>query len=474
MERNKNLLLFTGKKDAVIFVDALAGAEIRLELSRRLDVRYTDSDGGELGRGEACVFMESGVYRIVLPGDNAGECDVALVHDERLTPFLMPGAGVLWNHGSVFPLLLKKGCAHTLYAVGDPAFGTKTACIKGAGDAERIGVYAADGSRLKADWYPKLREPWFWTSAELPGGGELIRFELEAGKADVRFTLLNCNIVSLSQPTRAFRTGGLRLVAEDEQGSETDARFELFVEGERVALYDALAGESPLLTLPVGAYLMRVGRGVEYETAEQLIRVEAGESEAVVRPERVLRIPEGWALGELHTHSALEDASLFPGHVMRAARANGRNFCFLTDKEVDKLLEYGVDMCDQPGRFIGLARQEIMCHELHMNVLNTDRRIDNPEADDLMEVHPDIEARIARWLEKIREIQRERPCAFVLNHPMHRPDAAGMPYFRSWWVADVFREFRLVENFSYEGWFNRLNRGRKLYARGRETDTTAR
>ena len=100
-----------------------------------------------------------------------------------------------------------------------------------------------------------------------------------------------------------------------------------------------------------------------------------------------------------------------------------------------------------------------------MNVLGVDRTIDNPEADDLNAVNHDIEAKIARWLNEIHAMQARRVTTFMLNHPWHRPETMrrGQPYFRSWWVADVFREFHIVENFDYERWFDRLNRGRRLF-----------
>jgi len=151
---------------------------------------------------------------------------------------------------------------------------------------------------------------------------------------------------------------------------------------------------------------------------------------------------------------------------MRAARVNGRNFCFMTDKDIDHLERFGLHECDVPGKFLALPGQEIMCHELHTNVLNPAYRIENPEADNLNQVNPDIEERIAGWLSHVKGMKKKQPCMIMHNHPSHRPEVAqnGQPYFRSWWVSDLFPEYTLVENCDYSGWFDRLNRGRILYA----------
>ena len=168
----------------------------------------------------------------------------------------------------------------------------------------------------------------------------------------------------------------------------------------------------------------------------------------------------------LMNHSAFEDATAFPKQTARAARANGKNFLFMTDKDVNELLEYNPRQWDVEGEFVALPGQEIMCQELHMNVLNTDRQFYNPEADNLVKPNKDIEEKIATWLQEYKKMKQTRPCLIMHNHPSHNMKlmTEGCGYFRSWWVSDLYREFTLVENCDFAGWFDRLNRGRKLYA----------
>lgn len=461
---NPNALVFTGEKDAYIFFDACKGDHVTLRLSRGVDVRFFDAQGQCVAQGNTAVFKQDGVYRVQLSGDGAGRCLVTIEHDARTMPFLMPGPGVLWNHGMIFPLLLAKETRHTVWLKNHPDFEARVICIKGAPNEHRISLTSGNDNTLQLNWYPKMDRPWYWMSAETNCRDEWLKADIETGGCDTRVTMTHSACLLLVQPMRPVRMGRASLRAVDEMGRDVDARFEFWVDSERVYMEDVLRDESISVALPEGNYTLRVTRGILSEAYEE--RVHIGEKEALcVRLKTRLTLPAGWALGEIHCHSAFEDAALFPRETMRAARANGLNFCVQTDKDVDALLRYGVHMCDKAGEFVGIAGQEIMCHELHMNVLGVDRPIDNPEADDLTRVNPDIEEKIARWIDEIHSLQARRPCTFVLNHPWHRAETMknGQPYFRSWWVADVFRDIHLVENFDYERWFDRLNRGRRLF-----------
>ena len=462
---NPNRLAFTGEKDALIFFDAAAGDTVALRVSAPVDARFTDDHGREIARGLSCTFEKAGVYRVLLAGDGAGRRTIELEHGAETLPFLMPGSGVVWNHGMLFPMLLAAEGDHTVYMMNNPAFEDAVCCVKGAPSDERVRLSDESGA-LAADWYPKLGRPWFWESAEVRSKDKWLKLDLQTGGSDTRITLTHSGTMLLSVPSRSTKTGALTLAAEDERGERVDARFEMWIGDERVYMEDVLRDEEARAVLPVGAYRLRVTRGVRCEPLEMEVCVtDGGETAVRARLHERLVLPRGWALGELHCHSSFEDATLFPLQTMRAARANGLNFCFQTDKDVEKLLEYGTHRVDLPGAFVGIAGQEIMCHELHMNVLGVDRTIDNPEADDLNAVNHDIEAKIAHWLDEIRAMQARRTTTFMLNHPWHRPETMrrGQPYFRSWWVADMFRDFHIVENFDYERWFDRLNRGRRLY-----------
>ena len=462
---NPNLLAFTGEKDALIFFDAAAGDTVALRVSAPIEARFTDDHGREIARGLSCTFEKAGVYRALLAGDGGGRRTVEIEHGAGTLPFLMPGTGIVWDHGQLYPLLLAGERAHTVYMMNNPAFGRAVCCVKGAPNDERVRLSDESGA-LAMDWYPKLGRQWFWESAQVRSRDTWLRLDLQTGGRDTRVTLTHSGAALLSRPDRPTRTGVVTLEAMDEAGGRIDARFEMWIGDERVYMEDVLRDETARAVLPEGAYRLRVTRGVRCAPFETEVCVtDGGETAVRARLHERLVLPRGWALGELHCHSSFEDATLFPTETMRAARANGLNFCFQTDKDVEKLLEYGVNMCDLPGEFVGIPGQEIMCHELHMNVLGVDRTIDNPEADDLNAVNHDIEAKIARWLDEIHAMQARRVTTFMLNHPWHRPETMrrGQPYFRSWWVADVFREFHIVENFDYERWFDRLNRGRRLF-----------
>lgn len=459
-----NVLAFTGAKDALIFFDACAGDCVRFTASRPITVRFSDSRGQIISDFMDVTFDKDGVYRALLVGDGLGRCTISLEHSAGVMPFLMPGMGVLWNHGMIFPLLLDGACDHTVWLKNHPDFDTRVLCVKGAPNAQRIRLTGESGHLLDVDWYPHLNRPWFWMSAEIRSRDEWLKAEVQTGGSDTRVVMTHSAAMLLTEPIRPLRMGCAALQAVNEAGESVDARFEFWLGDERVYMEDVLRDESISVTLPEGDYMLRVTHGILTEAYEEKVHIGGNVSLCAHLATR-LTLPKGWALGEIHCHSAFEDAALFPRETMRAARANGLNFCVQTDKEIDHLLEYGVHMCDLEGAFVGIPGQEIMCHELHMNVLGVDRQIYNPEADDLTEVNPDIEEKIPRWIEEIHAMQARRPCTFVLNHPWHRPETMrkGQPYFRSWWVADVFRDIHLVENFDYERWFDRLNRGRRLF-----------
>ncbi len=463
MIKTKNTLVFLAQKNACIFLYAATAGEVRLIASRPVSVDIADSCGNIVGHGTEISVKERGIYRAILNSDNLDECDVEIEHTKGIAPFIMPGTGVLWNHGGIFPLLLKKGQPHVLYTLNDRSFPDKAICIKGIDYGEMAKISDENGSIL-TEWYPKMERPWFWHSAEFSSDEKYFTTEIETSRSDIRYTVWNAFITLLDKPENDFQTGRIRLAAYDETGIEIDARYEFYVGGERVAMYDALAGEYHAAMLPVGRYNLKVAHGFCFSTFESVVDI-SSDHVLEIKPvlKRLIELPEGWAFGELHTHSAFEDATMFPKQIMKAARVNGCNFCFLTDKDIDLLLKYGVGNCDIPGKFLGLPGQEIMCHELHMNVLNVDRKIPNPESDNLSKINPDINEKISGWIRAYEEIKAVRPCTIMHNHPVHEPKSQTMPYFRSWWVSDCYSDFHLVENFDYTGWFDRLNRGRVLF-----------
>lgn len=483
------LLAFLGTDDASLYfnvgekegtvIGVRPADEEAARLSPPASIEWVGADGEAVGRGYTLSVTAPCVVRAVFRKDPDAEPMGETPPTERrrlfrvetsagVTPMLLPGDGVVWNHGALFPLLLAKDLPQSVYV---PYFAGTDApycvpVIKGIPLAEEC-VTILDGEEtLTPEWYPKLHRPWFWHSAELSRAGEL-RYAVRNAVNDVRFTVRGRTVVCLKKADPKLLTAEVRIAPEDESGRDTDARIEIFDSCGRVALADHLRGEDTALTLPEGTYTLLAHSGIRRRSERTVLRLRAGEKRGLsVRLKDTVRIPAGWYLGELHCHSAYEDATAFPTQTMRAARACGRNFVFQTDKEIGTLLRHGTHGCDVPGEFLGMPGQEIMCHELHMNVLNTDRELPNPQADDLTALNPDVEERVGAWIGAFEEMRKSRPCAIMLNHPTHDRKVMenGCPYFRSWWVADVFKDFTLVENCDYQGWYDRLNRNRRLFA----------
>lgn len=484
-------LAYLANEDTHLFFAVMEPGNAYMKSDRALHLTLTDSGEVQLpimeeemtSHTDVCTkrfyFPVLGTYRLTLHRDDGARARIDLYVEDGILPYMMPGVGIVWNHGTLFPLLLAAEEPHTVYPLLDPAFSMQTVCVKGIGYGEDVALHRADGTTIEADWYPKLNRRWFWHSAEMAAEGEYIVCTIPPVSDDLRLTIWHSPLVALSRPTgmEVYRLGKVRLAAYEtgENGTAVpiDARYSFYIGNERVAMYDILIGEMPEILLPEGVYTCVVSHGVCYRPETISLTVISGKTvEMTVTLETKMHLPQGYVLGELHTHSAFEDATVFPREILRAARANGRQFCFCTDKDVTALLAYGVHHCDRIDptmpvsmQFLGLPGQEIMCHELHMNVLNVDQQIDNPEADNLGEIHPDIEARIEKWLAVYREMKKRRPCTIMHNHPSHNPQTMqnGMPYFRSWWVTDRFHAHPLVENFDYQGWFDRLNRGHTVF-----------
>lgn len=469
MHEVQNQLFFTAERNAAVYFQCGNRAAVGFAAGRAVHYCLEDAWGTKLCSGCDCEkeFPEvsENNLRLTFLGDGGEETFITLFCDENALPFLMPGVGVLWNHGTVYPLLLAKEQPHCVWVPASPEETSEAvAVIKGVPFGGEIKV-SAWGSSVPADWYPKLGREWFWHTSVVPASASVVKFELPASDSEVRFTVYNRVVTALEEPAVPVRWGKIKVKAADGNGSPMDARIEIFVGEERIALSDQFADEQTVLYLPEGRYRIKASHGCLWKETEVTADITAQLQEMTLTLAETVKLPEGWVFGELHTHSALEDATLFPRQVMRAARATGRAFCFMTDKTVELLETFGLHECDCDGRFLAIRGQELMAHELHMNLLNGDCCIDNPEAEDLQKPNPDIETIVQDWIAQYREMKHRRPCLLMHNHPSHRAEVMkkSAPYFRSWWVSDLFDDFRIVENCDYEGWFDRLNRKHKIY-----------
>ena len=423
--------------------------------------------GQETAFGEpAGTALKAGVYRVRLKPAPAAR-DVTL-RCGGCVPFLMPGPGIVPSHFAkpVPPLRLAGGEAYEL-TIPVPEARSVYFSYCSAGAPPRIALY--DGlnesdqtEALAPRWLPDCAAPYH--SARLaPRSGALTARVTTA--APTRLTVWEGDPILLGRPERPLPTGTLRLSARDEAGEPLDARFEVYVGGELVLQRDVLRGEEGAATLPEGAYTVLVHHGGRFSRACRSVVLRAGETARVSATLReLLPLPKGWVWGDEHVHSVFEDGAPLPDMIMRAARATGSNFAFVTDHQVKELIDFGVSCADEPGLFLGLAGQEIVCHELHMNVLNAPRAAE-PAMLPYDRPNADILGLIQGWLDQIDGMKAERPVTFMLNHPHHADAVRSNPalgYFRSWWVHDRFPRFGIVENFDFQSWFDRLNRGERL------------
>lgn len=470
MREIKSRLAFDGSGTGSVYFYAQCASAIGFSSERALEVALISQSGEMIEEctcdGMSFVLPSQGNYRLAFLPDAKGRGEITLYCGDGVLPYLMPGVGVLWEHGAVYPLLLAKNQSHTLWVISSAEDKSDAAAVIKGIDYGRDVSVSMDGEPFAADWYPKMERPWFWHSACI-GVARIMSFTLPMTASDVRFTVYGRVVAALCEPFVMPPFGKLRVRVCDGDGGDSDARVEVFVDSERVALEDRLSGEDTVIYLPYGRYRVRASHGMFYSVDEALAEVSSDSAELTLTVREAIKLPHGWIPGELHTHSALEDATLFPRQVMRAARSCGRGFCYMTDKRVELLGDFGLHEADREGVFAGFPGQEIMCHELHTNLLNPSHTVENPEAEELSRTNRDIESKVEGWLAEYRRMKEHRPCLIMHNHPEHRAEVMkrGQPYFRSWWVTDMFGEdYHLVENCGFEGWFDRLDRGRRLYA----------
>lgn len=303
-----------------------------------------------------------------------------------------------------------------------------------------------------------------WMTAEWPVEGRpgLLAIRIVVPAGPFRFTNADGLPLLLRRPTDPFAYAVIEAELRDpETLRPLDGRISVWRGEELLAVRDVLAGEVARLATIPGAATIRAEHGIEYLVEANEVRLAPGSCRRLDFPlRRRLRPEEGWIWGDQHMHCYHNDGAHSPTALMRAARAQGLHYAFLSDSMA--AFADGGSSCDQTGRFLGMPGQEVdtpFCHCCGLNVLE-----DLP--------HLPYGARADRypgptqWLEVIeRQREANRPCLLQLNHPSHRGDVMArwpLGYFRSWWVADEHPEVTVVENFDFPSWFDRLSRGRHL------------
>ncbi len=236
------------------------------------------------------------------------------------------------------------------------------------------------------------------------------------------------------------------------------ARVEVGRAGWRHTLLDLMPGEAGTVWCSPGPVRLTVSAGPEWAPQQHTLTVLPGEQRWLpLRLAPALEPEPGWVAGDHHMHSYYEDGAQSPKKVLRAAAADGLQYVFVTD-EPEPLLPH-LERWRQPGRFLPLPGQEVVNPEVHCNALNARRRIECPAYGQAADAYTGP----AQWLADTGQATPGHPTALMLNHPLHRPEvAARHPHFRSGWVADQFPAIKLVENFDFPSWFQRLDAGRRL------------
>ncbi len=445
---------FSGKREALLFLYVSEKAAFSC------DCDYTTQDAF----GNPAEVTVPGLYRLWF--HKAPEPrEITFCWEDGVFPFLIPGPGIVASHFECTPPALRFAGGQTVSFAIPLAPGQSTAyfAIEGYNCKAAPVSFFGDGAPISAKWYPSSPAPYCCTKVPAKS---LISAKVRLAY-DTRITVWEGNPMFLENAPDTLPMATLRLAARDKRGEALDARFEVYAGDELVLQRDVLVGEDCIVTLPEGTYHLRAHHGFRYSEAHFELTLKAGETSCVSAAlTELLPLPRGWAWGDCHVHSVFEDAAPMPDQNLRAARATGSHFMFQTDKDVDELLAFGVSHADKDGVFVGMPGQEIMCHELHMNVLNTPWQV--PEAYSPSDkVQPDICEKIGSWLAEIEAMGKTQPVGFMLNHPSHSEATRSRPaqgYFRSWWVMDRFPAFRMVENCDYPGWFDLLNRGERITA----------
>ena len=249
----------------------------------------------------------------------------------------------------------------------------------------------------------------------------------------------------------AMVSGGLAPIA---------SRVEVRLENQLLALRDGLPGEQLIFHLMPGSLSISASAGFTCHRQTRVRKLVPGDNPPIPFVLEPALVPEpGWYAGDHHMHSYWEDGGQSPSAVIRSARAQHLNYIFLTDVPEELLADRIADF-NETNVFLAMPGEEIMNRDVHANALNTHRNTGLSGNDS----NGDPLHAPAAWIDNVAAQSAEGPRAsLMLNHPSHRPEVMSQRgYFRSWWVADEHPGIRLVENFDFPSWFERLNRNRPI------------
>jgi hypothetical protein len=203
--------------------------------------------------------------------------------------------------------------------------------------------------------------------------------------------------------------------------------------------------------LPQGKYTIKIKSGFYCIPVEKFINLKKDKKVIIKLKERF--IPDkNWKSGDAHIHSYYLDGAHSPEIISFSSKANGLDFIFLTDEEPEKIPGSGeIKKYSEKNKFLCLTGQEIGAENYHLNILNNPVKIKNTDVSEIIKEVKNV------FMKYKKEIE------VMLNHPWtENLNEKCLPYFKSWWVIDRFKDINVVENFGIKEWFKRLNNGRKI------------
>lgn len=453
-----NLLHFTNRSDAILYLWVTASpCSVTLSTTTMLPGRpirvIKDQLQFSLKWNRSLILTEPGIWALHLDAEpGCPGIDFSISAAPSAWPFIIPGPGIVPSH---FPdpgpaLLFAADSAADVWIDVPEQYPSLTLSAWISPDHGAT-LKDARHEQHELNWMPKAKSAYRVARVDCSRSAGWWSLHLDVVDHLFRLSVWNGLPLFLNKPDRPFPYARLRLSACDGTAQPIDCRFTVYDRQSIVAMLDSLRDETAVFYLPAGSYTIKAGHGFEYATAVRGVRITAGsETVCSFTLERRWQAPPGWVSGDQHMHSVYEDGGQYPDLIVRAARAYGRQYIFITDTDIEGLLAAGITDHNLDQQFLAMPGQEIANDYVHMNFLNPIKAVD-----------PGME--IPDWIVEAELQNRHQPVALMLNHPAHlAPIKDARAYFRSWWVFDKYDAIVLVENYDFQTWFDRLNRHERI------------
>lgn len=277
-------------------------------------------------------------------------------------------------------------------------------------------------------------------------------FDIKTENVPFRFLIYGTFPLFFEKPHFPFNYRKFYFDIRDEKGKKLDSNLKFSFLNNFTGIYNKIAADKKPLYLPPLKFSLLISSGFKYKEMNLLIK----KTKQIIKMKEFLPSPEGWVCGDLHIHSCINsDGAEPPEIIAENAICNGLNFIFISDSpEIIKRCE----KYNKKDKFLILPGQEIGNPYFHINALNF--KEDLQKFSD--EKNP--EKTIEILIEKLKEKEEKgRKVSLMLNHPSHLKEIKEKyKYFDSWWIIDKYKEIKIVENFDFETWFEKLNEGKRI------------